>query len=122
MLPFNTISPQHPKPIRSTFFIKSFLSKNCKKSTNKSYITPEMIELMKKLIKVATLRFEPRPVANKAYIYILYLSYKYVKYKSTKRSGVVRRGFAPPKKNFNFLKFYPLIAVSLNSSIGVRKQ
>lgn len=105
MLPFNTISPQHPKPIRSTFFIKSFLSKNCKKSTNKSYITPEMIELMKKLVKVATLGLEPRPVANKTYIYILYPSYKYVKYKSTKRSGVVRRGEAPPKENFYFLKF-----------------
>ncbi len=30
-----------------------------------------MIELMKKLIKVATLGFEPRPVANKAYIYTI---------------------------------------------------
>ena len=72
MLPINTISPQHPKPIRSTFSIKSVLSINCTRLTNKSYIAPETIELMKKFAKVATLGLEPRPVANKAYIFILY--------------------------------------------------
>ena len=42
---------------------------------------------------------------NICYHLILYLSYKYVNYKSTKRSGVVRRGETPPKENFYFLKF-----------------